>query len=124
MTQRKKLSPLLSTENQEQITAMKWLDLKGIPAFHVPNGGKRNAVEAMKFKAMGVKPGIPDIFIPVAKKGFHGLFIELKRAKNAYLSDHQQWWMTELSKQGYAVTVCYGADQLIRFVSKYMEIHQ
>lgn len=31
--------------------------------WHTPNGGARTAAEAGIFKALGVKPGIPDIFI-------------------------------------------------------------
>jgi hypothetical protein len=29
--------------------------------FHVPNGGSRNAVEGARFKAIGVKAGVPDL---------------------------------------------------------------
>jgi hypothetical protein len=32
-----------------------------------------------RFKASGVKADVPDIFLPVAKHGCHGLFIEMKR---------------------------------------------
>ncbi len=31
--------------------------------WHTPNGGKRGKIEAAQFKAMGVKAGIPDLFI-------------------------------------------------------------
>ena len=29
---------------------------------HIPNGGKRGKAEAARLKAMGVKPGVSDIF--------------------------------------------------------------
>ena len=29
--------------------------------FHVPNGGSRNAAEGARFKAIGVKAGVPDL---------------------------------------------------------------
>lgn len=111
-----------NSESAEQIAIMKWLDLKGIPAFHIPNGGKRNLVEAVKFKQLGVKPGVPDLFIPVARKGHHGVFIEVKRDKRSYLTENQQFWVEELTKQGYLVHVAYGAEQAIRVVSEYMDI--
>lgn len=111
-----------ASEEQEQMAAVKWLELKRIPVFHIPNGGKRNLIEAVKFKQLGVRSGIPDLFIPVAKGKYHGLFIEIKRSKDAYLSDNQQFWLSVLEKQGYAVFVGYGADQVIRFVTKYMEL--
>lgn len=53
--------------NEDQMTADCWQYahntyqvLRGL-IFHVPNGGKRTPQEAMKFKAMGVVPGIPDL---------------------------------------------------------------
>ena len=33
----------------------------GLVAWHTPNGGKRNAVEAARFKAMGVRPVVSDL---------------------------------------------------------------
>jgi hypothetical protein len=33
----------------------------GLVAWHTPNGGKRNAVEAARFKAMAVRPGVSDL---------------------------------------------------------------
>ena len=47
--------------------------------FHVPNGGRRSKGEAVRFKAQGVRPGVLDYFLPVARGGHHGLAIELKR---------------------------------------------
>ena len=32
--------------------------------FHSPNGGKRSASEGGRFKAMGVKAGVPDFMLP------------------------------------------------------------
>jgi hypothetical protein len=111
-----------TTEAQEQMAIMRWLDLKGIPAFHIPNGGKRNLIEAVKFKKLGVKPGIPDIFLPIPRKSYHGLFIELKKDKKAYLTEKQQFWVEELSRQGYLVHVAYGAEQAIRYISNYIDL--
>lgn len=31
--------------------------------FSVPNGGSRNAIEAMKFKSTGLTPGVPDMIL-------------------------------------------------------------
>lgn len=46
--------------------------------WHTPNGGKRGIVEAKLFKLMGVKAGVPDIFVLYAGT-LHG--IELKAPK-------------------------------------------
>lgn len=44
--------------------------------FHVPNGGKRNKVEAVQLKASGVVPGIPDLILTHPQKPALG--VELK----------------------------------------------
>lgn len=107
-------------EYQEQIVAANWLTKNNIPFYHIPNGGRRNAIEGAKFKAMGVKPGIPDICVIVAKNGFHGLYIELKRKVGGDVSEMQKYWMWELRRQGYDVFVANGADELIKYVQNYL----
>lgn len=114
-------------EDAAQMALMRWagfmsnrypeLDL----LFHVPNGGKRNAREAARFKALGVKAGVPDLFLPVVRGDFHGMFVELK-AKGGRLSDNQKSWLTKLGKQGYYAVVCYGfedaADEIIKYLTR------
>jgi hypothetical protein len=36
--------------------------LPGVISWHTPNGGKRDRVEAIRFKMIGVEAGIPDYF--------------------------------------------------------------
>ena len=45
--------------------------------YHVPNGGSRNTLEAANLKRQGVKAGVPDLCLPVARQGHHGLYIEM-----------------------------------------------
>lgn len=58
----------------------------------------------------GVKTGVPDIFLPVARGIFHGLFIEMKEGKNKPTKD-QKWYLDQLGKQGYMTVVAYGFEQ-------------
>lgn len=90
--------------------------------FHIPNGGKRNAREAARFKRMGVKPGVPDLFLPVPRGGCHGLFIE--QAPRGRLSDHQRGWIERLKSGGYAVAVCYGSDEARRDILHYLALEK
>lgn len=59
------------TEDVEQMCLFRWADAQSgkYPElslmYHVPNGGKRGKAEAARFRAMGVKSGVPDIFLPV-----------------------------------------------------------
>ena len=76
----------------------------------IPNGGKRDIRTAAMLKAEGVKPGVPDICLPVPRGGKHGLYIELKRRKGGTVSEAQQAWIRALCGQGYACTVCHGWD--------------
>ena len=111
-------------EYQEQIVAANWLTKNNIPFYHIPNGGRRNAIEGAKFKAMGVKPGIPDICVIVAKNGYHGLYIELKRKTGGDVSEMQKFWMWELRRQGYDVFLANGADELIKYVQNYLRSNE
>lgn len=49
--------------------------------YHIPNGGSRNELEAANLKRQGVKAGVPDLTLPVALNGYHGLYIEMKFGK-------------------------------------------
>lgn len=89
--------------------------------YHVPNGGKRNAAEAAHLKRLGVKAGVPDLCLPVARGKFHGLYIELKARKNKP-TDAQRSWIDALDAQGYAAFVCYGAEAAKNLIERYLEV--
>lgn len=87
----------------ENVTAPALLRL----LFAIPNGGERNKIVAAKLKAEGVKPGVPDLCLPVACGQFHGLYVELKKPGGS-ASDNQRTWAGYLAAQGYAVSLCVG----------------
>lgn len=115
------------TEEDEQITLFNWARMKSakVPEltlmYHIPNGGSRGKVEAARFKAAGVKSGVPDIFLPVARGGKHGLYIELKRLKGGKVSDAQKEWIRCLREQGYRAEVCYGWKAAADVIEKYLK---
>ena len=117
----------IPTEAQEQTELFKWAELQKCKypelelLHHIPNGGKRNDVEAARLKAQGVKPGVPDVFLPVARKSCHGLYIALKRQKNAHVSDAQKKWIEALTGQGYQAEVCYGYQEAIKTILQYLK---
>lgn len=88
--------------------------------YHIPNGGSRNRLEAANLKLQGVKPGVPDLCLPVARGGFHGLYIEMKAGKNT-TSENQDRWLAALSKQGYLTSVCYGWQEAAELLEKYLK---
>lgn len=103
-------------EETEQEALFRWAALNAcrIPELyllhHIPNGGARSARTGARLKAQGVKPGVPDICLPVARGGKHGLYIELKRRDGGRVSPAQHWWIDSLQAQGFAACVCCGWD--------------
>jgi len=90
-------------------------------AFHPANGGKRNAREAVRLKRQGVKAGVSDIIIPVAKGKYHGLMIELKppKAYKSSVSKTQKAFIAAANDQGYLALVCYGFDEVKEVIENY-----
>jgi hypothetical protein len=112
MKVKKRRAPALHpTENQIQIALMEWAELgkKTKPElallFHIPNGAYKSKAASGLFKLLGQKAGVPDLFLPVARSGFHGFWIELK-SKRGTVRAEQKHWLAELQAQGYAVEVC------------------
>jgi hypothetical protein len=88
---------------------------------HIPNGGSRNIREAVKFKKMGVRKAIPDVFLPVPKGKYHGLYIEFKSADGEESTDQQHMRIALLNK-GYFCVVCRESQNAIEITKKYLEI--
>lgn len=115
------------TEHQNQVNVMRWSmlhraeypDLKLLHA--VPNGGTRDPIEGKHLQEEGLKPGVPDLDLPVARGKYHGLRLEMK-TDTGRTSDAQDWWIAELLKQGYFVEVCHGWESAVRVIRWYMEL--
>ena len=103
------------SEHDEQVALFQWAALNEdkYPELALlyanPLGGKRPGRTAARLKAEGVKAGVPDLTLPVARCGFHGLYIEMKWGKNQP-TESQLWWMEQLRAQNYACVVCYGFE--------------
>lgn len=110
------------TEDALQIATARLLDYTGLIWTHVPNGGKRNLMVALKLKRMGTKAGVPDILIFNPAGQFAGVAIELKVDKNK-TSDKQKQWLNDLTACGWACHVCRSIDQVIEAVKQYYPKH-
>lgn len=115
------------SESDEQQALFQWAAImeRKIPElkllFHIPNGGARSKATAGKLKAEGVKTGVPDLFFPVARGGFHGMFIELKIQSNKP-TENQIKWLEALSEQGYKTVVCYGWRAASKALETYLAL--
>ena len=92
--------------------------------FHVPNGGHRVKAVAAKLKAQGVKAGIPDLVLPMARGGFFGLYIEFKATppNDAAISSSQHERIRKLNAQGYLAVVCRGHFDTMEQIRAYLRL--
>jgi hypothetical protein len=92
--------------------------------FHVPNGGHRVKAVAAKLKAQGVKAGIPDLVLPMARGGFFGLYIEFKATppNDAAISSSQHERIRKLNDQGYLAVVCRGHFDTMEQIRAYLRL--
>lgn len=87
--------------------------------FAIPNGGKRDKITAANLKAEGVKAGTSDIFLPVARGRWHGLFIELKIGKNKP-TPAQFEFMLEMQKANYGACWTVGWKETVKVIESYL----
>lgn len=117
----------MRSEDTEQISVVSWADWnrKRYPElkwlFHVPNGGSRNRMEAVKLKQMGVKAGVSDLCLPYPKGIYHGLFIEMKYGRNRQ-QDTQKEFLADMAAAGHFVATCYSAEEAIKVLEEYISL--
>jgi hypothetical protein len=66
---------------------------------------------------------MPDLLILEPKNGFHGLCIEMKRAKPAVsvVSKEQKDMLERLNAKGYVAKVAYGAEEAYKIFLEYIK---
>jgi len=89
-------------------------------AFSIPNGGLRDKVTAARLKAEGCKAGVWDIFLPVPRGQWHGLFIEMKVGNNK-LTRAQAKFRFDLI-DNYRLMICYSWDEARDGMLRYMKL--
>jgi hypothetical protein len=122
MPYRKRNDDDLPTEEMEQLRLVKYLNIRNIPFYAVPNGGRRSMTEGVRLKRQGVSAGVPDVCITLARKPYHGLYIELKRQSGGTVSIPQKEWIERLTVQGYKAAVAKGSDAAIALVEEYLKL--
>ena len=133
-------APLNVSESVHQMNLFRWAEYAkgGVPELRwlhsIPNGGYRTKATAGKMKGEGQKPGVPDIFLDVARGGFHGLRIELKtpRIEGARgvrrtvqagtISVDQHEWLCHYADGGYAAHVAYGWESAKDLILEYLKL--
>lgn len=126
MPAKKKTTLKPPSEHQIQCACIKWCDLNGNPdtkkIFAIPNGGNRSAATGAMLKREGVRSGVPDLMLPVARNGFHGLFIEMKNSRKSKPSKEQIGRLYDLMSDGYDACIVYSLDHFVNVVKEYLQI--
>ena len=124
---------MIHREDAEQKALIQWADITPMPArpgekigdylFAIPNGGYRKAREARRLKALGVRPGVSDLFFSVPSTTKHGLYIEMKapRGNDTRVSVSQATFIERMNSVGYQATVCHGWDEARDAINKYLQ---
>ena len=117
------------SEARHQQAVLKWSRQSALRArwpelallHHIKNETRGGAAQVAVDKAMGVKKGVPDLCLPVARGGYHGLYIEMK-SETGRTSPSPDWWGEQLKKQGYCWEVCRGWQSAVKALEWYLNL--
>lgn len=119
----------MRSEDTEQIAVIQWTqyNMNHYPELkwlhHIPNGGSRNRLEAVKLKQMGVKAGVADLCLPYPKGIYCGLYVEMKFGNNRQ-QDTQKEFLADMAAAGHFVATCYSAEEAISIITEYLSLEQ
>ena len=105
---------------QEAVTLYLKLQYPGVK-YCASLGGIRTGIkQARKARKTGYVKGFPDLQITEARKGYYGLFLELKKDNKAYASESQKNWIQALNERGYKAQITKGLDATIKAINDYL----
>ena len=101
------------TASQEQKSLFKWWRVYSRHAphlvmYHIPNGGRRDAITGARLKAEGVVAGVA------------GIFLGVQRQKGGSLESSQEDIIARLRQAGYRVEVCMGWWEAREAIENYL----
>jgi hypothetical protein len=114
-------------ERPHQVALIKWVrtvrDIYPVLKllYAVPNGGDRNLRVARKLKAEGVLVGVADLCLPAARRGYHGLYLEMK-SEEGVATKEQKEFLRGVLGEGYCAVVALGIDEARETLEWYIGI--
>lgn len=107
--------------NMSHFPELRWLH-------HIPNGGARGddaktrAIRGNALKAEGVKVGVADLFLPVKRGEYSGLYIEMKKPGKIKTTSKEQDEFGEFVKaQGFGWIVCDNWESAVKVLQEYLQ---
>lgn len=119
-----KLKKILAVpkEKEEQIKVVVWMDKRNLVYFGVMNQRRCGQAEMLSLKRQGLKPGVQDLIIPMARGKYHGMAVEMKRIVGGVMRENQRYWRDALTKQGWYAIVANGAAEAIIELERYLAL--
>jgi hypothetical protein len=118
-----RIKPL--TEHEIQCQVIAWFDLVHKKyagrLFAIPNAGDRPVQYTKQLIDEGMRSGVPDLCLPVARGGYHALYIELKRP-GGRLSEKQNDWINFLNDEKNLAVCCVGFSDAKRAIDDYLKL--
>ena len=117
------------TEYQTQVEFIQWCRLQALAdypelgyIFAVPNGAVVSQRQRYKLVSEGLLSGVSDLVLPVARGGYFGMYLEMKREKGGRLSPHQKSFLEFVNLQGYYGIVANGLEDAIKKTMDYISL--
>jgi hypothetical protein len=126
-------------ESLEQQAVVQWASIAVVPDSHplwgqrigdflfaIPNGshlagdGRQRAMKAGILKREGMSPGVHDLFLMLPSGPYHGLFIEMKRAKGGRVTPDQRSFAQRATEAGYGCVLARGSEQAVEAIIVYL----
>ena len=91
----------------------------GLVLIHIPNERKASRQRLAILQGLGVRAGVSDLFLPLARGGYFGLWLELKKI-GAKPTAEQKQWLASMRQRGYAGYVCEGWRAAVEVLEIYL----
>ncbi|HEJ7137509.1 TPA: VRR-NUC domain-containing protein [Serratia marcescens] len=114
------------SELEELAALIEWADKTVIDGIrigdyliHIPNEGKRGPKAARDAKRLGVRAGVPDLFLALPRGGYAGMWIEMKSTRGT-VNCQQLKWLTRLAAVAYKTSICKRLTDAKMIIERYI----
>jgi hypothetical protein len=115
------------SEAQIQSDFFRWVDMHSkrhpelLLCYSIPNGSHKSPASAGLHKRTGLKSGVPDVHLPIAKGLFVGWWCEFK-SKHGSVAVNQKEWHRRLSAHGHRVCIARSWDAAANELIDYLQL--